>query len=159
MIVVSDTSPISNLLEIGRISLLRDLYETVVIPEAVYREIGFLEENRRLVAEIEWIQVVELVNRELLNLLDSELDKGEAEAIALSLELKADVLLIDEIAGRREAKNHGLEITGLVGILLEAKQAGLIGKIRPEIENLAAKANFWMSPQLIDLALELANEE
>lgn len=159
MIVVSDTSPISNLLKIGRIDLLRHLYQTVVIPAAVSREIEFLEENRRLIAEIEWIRVVELKNRELLTLLDGDLDSGEAEAIALSMELKADVLLIDEVDGRREAKNHGLEITGLVGVLLEAKKAGLIGKIRPEIENLATKANFWMSPQLIDLALDLASEK
>lgn len=159
MIVVSDTSPISNLLKIGRIDLLRHLYQTVVIPAAVSREIEFLEENRRLIAEIEWIRVVELKNRELLTLLDGDLDSGEAEAIALSMELKADVLLIDEGHGRREAKNHGLEITGLVGVLLEAKKAGLIGKIRPEIENLATKANFWMSPQLIDLALDLASEK
>ena len=159
MIVVSDTSPISNLLKIGRIDLLRHLYQTVVIPAAVSREIEFLEENRRLIAEIEWIRVVELKNRELLTLLDGDLDSVEAEAIALSMELKADVLLIDEVDGRREAKNHGLEITGLVGVLLEAKKAGLIGKIRPEIENLATKANFWMSPQLIDLALDLASEK
>lgn len=159
MIVVSDTSPISNLLKIGRIDLLRHLYQTVVIPAAVSREIEFLEENRRLIAEIEWIRVVELKNRELLTLLDGDLDSGEAEAIALSMELKADVLLIDEVDGRREAKNHGLEITGLVGVLLEAKKAGLIGKIRPEIENLATKANFWMSPQLIDLTLDLASEK
>lgn len=159
MIVVSDTSPISNLLKIGRIDLLRHLYQTVVIPAAVSREIEFLEENRRLIAEIEWIQVVELTNRELLMLFDGELDLGEAEAIALSIELKADVLLIDEVEGRREAQNQGLEITGLVGILLEAKKAGLIDAIRPEIENLTSKANFWMSPQLIELALELAFEE
>lgn len=159
MIVVGDTSPISNLLKIGRIELLRDLYETVVIPAAVSREIDFLEENRRLVAEIDWIRVVELENRELLNLLDSELDTGEAEAIALSLELKADVLLIDEVDGRREAKNHGLDVTGLIGVLLEAKQAGFIDQVKPEIDKLATEAKFWMSPHLINLALELANEK
>lgn len=160
MIVVSDTSPITNLLKIDRIDLLRDLYGIVVIPYAVAREDNFLEENRRVLVDLDFIQVVELKNRELYeHLIAEELDPGEAEAIALSLELAADVLLIDEADGRQEAKKLGLEVTGLIGVLLEAKHDGLINLIKPEIDKLATNARFWMSPGLIELALKAANEK
>lgn len=158
MIVVSDTSPITNLLKIGRIDLLHDLYGTVVVPSAVAKELNFLKETRRWMIDLDWIEVVELQNRDVYSLLADTLDPGEAEAIALSLELDADVLLIDEVDGRREAANRGLEVTGLIGVLLEAKRAGLIDLIRPEIDKLVSDAKFWMSPNLIDLALALAHE-
>ena len=84
---------------------------------------------------------------------------GEAEAIALSLEINADVLLIDEIKGRREAAGRGIEVTGLIGVLLDAKKAGLIELVKPEIDRLVTEACFWLSPQLISTALRKAGEK
>jgi predicted nucleic acid-binding protein len=160
MIVVSDTSPITNLLKIDRIQLLRDLYQTVIVPYAVSREINFLEENRKALVNLEFLHVVELKHREVYDdLILKELDPGEAEAIALTLELTADVLLMDETDGRREAIDRGLKVTGIIGVLLDAKQLGLIDRVKPEIENLSKKARFWMSPALIDLALTAAGEK
>ena len=159
MIVVSDTSPITNLLKIDRLGLLHSLYGVVVVPYAVAREINFIEENRRILVDLDWIETVELKNRTLCeSLIGPDLHEGEAEAIALSLELSADVLLIDETFGRSEARNRGIEVTGLIGVLLEAKKVGLIERVTPEIQRLSSETSFWMSPGLIDLALNLAGE-
>lgn len=158
MIVVSDTSPITNLLRIGRVNLLRDLFETVVIPEAVYSEVSFLENQRREVASFDWIQIVRLANRRLFDTLMETLDRGEAEAIALSVELSADVRLIDETVGRSEAEKLGLEVTGLIGILIIAKEKSLIELLEPELKKLVSDAGFWLSPQLIEAVLVSVHE-
>ncbi len=83
MIVISDTSPITNLLRIERINLLRDLFGSVAIPPAVSIEISFLGDQRNAVADLDWIRVVEIKDYTLTNHLVEILDRGEAEAIGL----------------------------------------------------------------------------
>lgn len=85
MIVVSDTSPISNLLIIGRIELLRDIYGRVVIPTAVATELRVLDEHRQALEDLDWIDTVTLKDRNLFSTLIDTLDAGEAEAIGLSV--------------------------------------------------------------------------
>jgi uncharacterized protein len=159
MIVVSDTSPITNLLRIGRINLLHDLYKTVVIPEAVYREIAVIESQRHAITGFHWIKVVSVTNLSLLDELLDSLDRGEAEAITLARELNAELLLIDETDGRAEAKRLNLKITGLLGVLVRAKELDLIPLVSPEIEKLKTDAQFWIDEQLIFDVLVLAGEK
>ena len=120
------------------------------------------EEDIRIKAiiSLNWIQVQQAANLELVTCLrnDYNLDIGEAEAIALALELKADELLIDERLGRREAVRLGLSITGVLGVLLIAKNRGLIAKVQPIIDALILQANFRISRQLYEEVLQTANE-
>lgn len=159
MIVVSDTSPITNLIEIGRLELLRDLFGEVFIPEIVSREATIVEAHRKEIENNAWIKVVDLKDRRIFNSLVNKLDGGEAEAIALALELSADVILIDEMDGRTEALGLGLTVTGLLGVLVRAKKQGLIGAIKPEIERLISDADFWVSTLIVEEALALAGEK
>jgi len=98
-----------------------------------------------------------LRDRSLLNLLNETLDIGEAEAIALSIELSADAVLIDELDGRLAASNLGLDVTGLVGVLVKAKQFGLIPSVQPEIEKLVSEAGFWLNPVFVNEVLRSVN--
>ncbi|MBD2289540.1 DUF3368 domain-containing protein [Microcystis wesenbergii FACHB-1317] len=139
------------------------LYTNVIIPQAVANELANLtEEDIRIKAiiSLNWIQVKQAANLELVACLsnDYNLDIGEAEAIALALELKADELLIDERLGRREAVRLGRSITGVLGVLLIAKNRGLISKVQPIIDALILPANFRISRQLYEEVLQTANE-
>ncbi len=94
----------------------------------------------------------------LLTVLLSSLHRGEAEAIALATELKADVVLIDEQEGRQKAAQAGLAVTGVLGVLIRAKKLGEIPVIRPEINALREKARFFIAPSLEAKVLSLAGE-
>ena len=78
----------------------------------------------------------------------NELDKGEAEAIALATEIQADVLLIDEREGRSFARQAGLPVRGVLGILIRAKAKAEIDSVRAEIEALRSRAGFFVAPSL-----------
>ncbi len=107
-----------------------------------------------------WIQTRTVTNITIAIQLqrDPGLDAGEANAIALALELQADDLLIDERLGRQEAKRLGRSIIGILGILITAKQRQLIPKVQPIMDALISQASFRISPQLYQQVLTLANE-
>lgn len=110
MIVVSDTSPLSNLLRIGQISLLKAMYGQVIIPQRVYEELSLLPTfgvDLTPLQSADWIKVSPAQDQARVETLCSELDPGEAEAIVLAIELKADRLLIDERIGRQVAQRYG----------------------------------------------------
>jgi predicted nucleic acid-binding protein len=164
VIVVSDTSPLSGLAIAGYLSLLQQLYGQVIIPVAVADELkrgG--QDDLRITAALatDWIEVQQPQDLALVEALqaDHNLDRGESEAIALALELKADELLIDERLGRREASRLGLSITGLLGILLVAKRRGLVEAIRPIVDDLINEAGFRVSSQLYAEVLAMADED
>lgn len=163
MIVVSDTSPLSGLAIVGQLALLRTLYGQLVIPPAVASELrrGGQDDPRiaQVIALI-WVEIKPVENLCLVDELQTvhKLDKGESEAIALALELKADALLIDERLGRREASRLGLSITGMLGVLLVAKKRNLVSAIRPIVDELIGEAGFRISPQLYTEVMLVAGE-
>ena len=159
MIIVSDTSPITNLAAIGQLDLLRQLYSRVIIPEAVYNEmvnINKIVPGAVEVQTLSWIQTQTVINFLQVTEIqenNESIHLGEAEAIILSLEMKADLLLMDERRGRIVATNYGINITGLLGVLIQAKKQGLIPAIKPLIDQLTTQANFRVNPQLYTVVL------
>jgi predicted nucleic acid-binding protein len=138
VIVVSNTSPLTNLAAVGQLDLLRLIFHQVVIPEAVFHELtaeGGLHPGA-IVRELDWVTCRTVSNSVVVTALEVELDRGEAEAIALSQELGADVLLIDEHLGRVVAARLGIKIIGLLGVLMEAKHRGLIPEIKALVDAL-----------------------
>lgn len=161
LIVVSNTSPLTNLAAIGQFQLLHDLFEQIQIGRSVKSELfadnkiwpGAIESERA-----DWVKVHIVTDRHLVDALRLELDLGEAETIALALQLQADLVLLDEQAGRQAAQYLGLNVMGVVGLLMRAKQQNLLPEIRPLLEQLRQQAGFYLSQQVVLHALTLAGE-
>jgi predicted nucleic acid-binding protein len=158
MLIICDSSPLVALSLCKELRLLDTLFSEVIIPEKVYTEI-----NKPGKPEAEniavWAQgkVRQAEPQGLQQAIDLSLDAGETEAIALYWEKSADFLLIDEQKGRRIAFQRGIKIIGTVGILLRAKQEGLIAAISPFVD-LLRNSPIRISDELYKRALELAKE-
>jgi predicted nucleic acid-binding protein len=161
-VVVSDTSCISNLLAIDQLHLLKDTYQNILIPPAVFAEVVAIEkfgastENFRGAS---WIEIVIPSDIALKNIARYSLDKGETEAIALASELKDVILIIDEARGRGIAAQLGIHTTGLIGILIKAKEEGRILSVKEILDILIIKAHFRVSESLYNDVLKIVNEK
>jgi predicted nucleic acid-binding protein len=158
MLVVSDTSPITNLLQVGRLNLLQYTFGQVVMPQTVYDELCELPHQKLAIDGETWLTVQSSHQLDFVAMLKEELDAGEAEAIALALEIKADYLIIDERKGRNKAEALGLRIVGLLGVLVQAKQAGHLMAVEPVLNELRNEAGFRIHPMLHRRILEIAGE-
>ena len=161
MITVSNTTPLIGLAAIQRFDLLQHIFGEIHIAQAVYdeavvagREVGGAKHE---VSAATWIKTIHIEDRSAVKALLNELDLGEAETIVLAREPGADWVLMDEKKGRRKLTQLGLQKIGTVGILLKAKQVGLLSAIRPELEKLHRRG-FSLSQSVIDAVLQQAKE-
>lgn len=156
--VVSNTTPIISLLKLNRFDLLKELYSQVYIPVAVYEEVeaGKTKSFYKDLAHIEWINIVAIQDKQAIKYF-LDLDSGEAEAIVLATEIKADLIILDEKLGRFHARHADLKVTGTIGVLLKAKTEGLIGELKPLLNELTEK-DVWISESLKEEILEKAGE-
>ena len=155
--VVSNTGPLIALATIGQFDLLPRLFGEVLIPPAVRAEI--LDQNTmNAVTAADWIMVRTARDEIAVRLLKGELDAGESEAIVLARELNADLLLIDDRSARRRAGAIELSTIGTLGVLLLAKEKGLIPVLEPLLGDLR-RAGFHMSDELYDQVLDSADEK
>ncbi len=155
MNIVSDSSPLIALAKIGMLVIVK--YD-IVIPKAVFDEIT--RPNRQYAKELyKWgkDKTIEVTNKKAVEYLVLIVDRGEAETIALAEELNADAVLIDDLKARKIAKLRGLNIIGTIGVLLDAKEKGIIGELKPLLDMLIKK-KIRVSKELYNHALELANE-
>jgi len=161
VIIVSDTSVITNLIDIQHLLLLKQLYQKVIIPQSVYQELSVLGSTAMNQIEQSWAEVQSVADKSEIERFQksTRLDRGESEAILLAQHLNADLLLIDERRGRAEAQRLGLRITGLLGILVEAKKKQLILSVRDLMDQLIAESAFRITPSLYELILEMAQEQ
>lgn len=160
MLVISDTTPIISLMKAGKLELLQKMFETVIVPEAVYRE---LTENPQYSTEAKRIKECAYIceeivkNEKAVHILRkvTGLDAGESEAIIMVDEKKADLLLMDEHKGRQIAKKMGITITGTVGILLQAYDEKLLaGADVCDCMEKMKESNIRISESLYNMVLE-----
>lgn len=158
-LVVSDTSPIRALHHLGLLELLPKLFGQIMVPPAVAEELRAIRARFHPIdiAGITHFSIVIPGNVQQVSTLKSELDPGEAEAISLALERHA-LLLIDEAAGRRRASALGVRTTGVIGVLIEAKNAGHIAQVMPALQRLREELGFYLSEDLLKKVRELCNE-
>lgn len=161
--VVSDASPLIYLCHLGHFEFLRDIYRTVLVPPAVWMEVGERGAHRpegqalKAGAEAGWIQVTAPSSDALVDPALLFLGPGEREAIQLAYERSA-LLLIDEADGRNIALRLGIQLTGTLGVLVEAKKKRLLAGVRPAVERLISETSFRVSDQLRQHILRLAGE-
>jgi uncharacterized protein len=158
-LAVIDSTPIIALALVGKLDLLQRHYDQVVIPPAVQSEVlagGHGAAGRAELRQATWIRVLPLQDPRRAEML-SDLDRGEAEVIALAQELDADLVIIDERLAKRHAKRLKLTLTGTLGVLLRAKSAGLVPSVAPLIEQLL-RGGIRLSDSVVAEALRLAGE-
>mgnify|MGYP001411078255 CR=1 FL=1 len=151
MRVVSNSSALINMARIGKLTLLRELFGVLIVPDAVWQEVvveGAGQPGADEIGSADWIQRQAVMNMQLVQALQQDLDAGEAEAIALSLEIGAELLLMDENLGRETARHLGLRYIGLIGALVMAKRRGLISAIKQHLDMLRDIAGFRVDAAL-----------
>jgi predicted nucleic acid-binding protein len=161
MIIISDTSPITSLLAVNQIHLLKELYGLITIPEGVKQELLRVESRRLEIENLlseRWLQIKPIADQELFKKIFADLDQGESEAITLGMELCADLILMDETKGRRMAKSYGLQVTGLLGVLMEAKSKKLIPSVKELLDELIEKVGFYVKQDLYNSVLKATGE-
>ncbi|HAA90548.1 MAG: hypothetical protein XD63_1739 [Thermoanaerobacterales bacterium 50_218] len=146
MRVICNTSPLILLAKINRLDLLAQLYSEVIIPVSVLKEMEAKpgEEVKQIQALLQ-SQKFQLrkASQRALNELPPDLGVGEQEAIALALEIEADLVILDDYLGRRVAHERGLPLTGTIGVLIEARERGMISSVRRELDRLI-EAGMWI---------------
>ena len=160
MIVVSDTTPLSELAKVGQLVLLRDVFGQVIVPQEVYDEVtSGTHPAVAAVRSATWIEVRSVQDASQVVALreSTKIHVGEAAAIILAQELGAQQVLIDDLRARRVAKARLLPVTGTIGTLLLAKEQGLIAQVKPFLDDLIALGK-RISPQLYQDVLAIAQE-
>lgn len=155
--VISNTSPIIKLAGVGLLHLLHELYGKVSIPEAV--SVEFHQKARANdpdLITIPWLVVQSVTVDPSLTMLNS-LGVGEVAAITLAQSSNAALLIIDDRLGRQIAQTRQIRVTGTIGVLLEAKQVGLLPAVRPVIDEMIAQGRY-ISPNLRLQVLKIAGE-
>ena len=151
MIVVADSSPLIAMGRIGRLEILHALFAELLVPNAVWQEVVEAAADKPGsvdIAAAPWIERRTVKDSTWVNLLKHDLGPGEAEAIVLARETGADFVLMDERLGRSAARNLGLKVVGLIGVLIEARKRGLITDAGEIAERLSNEAGFWISAEL-----------
>jgi len=148
-IVISDTSTLILFQKIEQLDLLEKLYGKVITTPEIADEYG-----EKLP---DWIEIESVSDKKYQEFIETQVDIGEASAIALAKEYKDVLLLLDDLKARKLAKRLNLKMTGALGIIHRAKQDGLIEKVKPLIDRLLA-TNFRISEKIIKEILTLNNE-
>lgn len=157
--VITNTTPILSLLKIDKLGLLGELYGEVIVPFAVFQEIeaGKHKPYYQNVKQVSWMKIERVKNSDSRSFF-VDLDDGEAEVLILAKELNADLVIMDEILGRRYARQLRLEITGTLGVLLKAKEKGLVHSVRELLTELEEKGT-WINPKLFKKIISLSKEK
>jgi len=163
LIVVSNSTPLINFAAIRRLDVLRELFGTITVPEAVEYEL--LQKGGHHLSAIElrqqWSELIDvraITNRALCRMFRLSIDDGEAEALTLAIEHPPKFLLLDETRARTLAESYDLKVTGTLGCLIRAKQSGIIPAVKPLLDAMQTDARYWVSKTLYRRILDENHE-
>ena len=147
--IISDTSCLILLEKIGELNLLQKLFGLIITTPEVVEEYGLPLPS--------WIEIKTPLDKKYQSIIEASVDKGEASAIALAVEFDNCLLIIDDLKGRRFANQLGLTFTGTLGVIVDAKLAGIIPSVKPLIEKIK-QTNFRVSENIEAIILAKAQE-
>ena len=156
--VIVHSTPVIGLANIGRLDVLRQMYGTITIPQAVFDEIKSPSVQRQVNANRDWIRVEQINDASQKQMYRAKLHAGEVEVMILAQEKKADLVILDDNAAKKTAKFLGLRVIGTLGILVLAKKRGYIKEVSPVLDALK-RDSFFVSNDLCDLVLKQADEK
>lgn len=148
-VIISDTSTLIIFDKIGRLDLLQKVYGELITTPEVAKEYGENLPN--------WIKVQSVIDKKYQKFLETQVDGGEASAIALATEFENVTLILDDLKARKLAVNLHFKTTGALGVIIKAKQMSIIPTIKPLIDKLLL-TNFRISANIINEILKLNNE-
>ncbi|TGK64922.1 DUF3368 domain-containing protein [Leptospira kanakyensis] len=158
MIIIADSSPLISLAIINKLHLLNKIFQEIIVPFSVYEEIAQTDKKFSIILQ-EWTKpfIKKCNNIEAFKAYRLSLGKGESEAIVLSKEFKNSILLLDDKKARKVAKLENQKVIGTIGILISAKDKGLISEIKSSLM-LLEEHDIHLSKALIEKALEITGE-
>ncbi len=158
--VIVNATPLIILCHIGQLDLLKKLYTKIIIPQAVYQEVCAKLDSacQQVNDNLDWIQVCVVSHPAERKMYQAKLHAGEVEVMILAREMNADLLVIDDKAAKKTAKYLGFTVTGTLGVLLRAKQIGVVQEVRPLLQAIR-KNGFYVSATVADMVLTAAGEK
>ncbi|NRF41182.1 DUF3368 domain-containing protein [Pedobacter foliorum] len=149
-IIITETSCFITLEKIGAFEILHQVFKNIVTTPEIQQKFGSELPN--------WIEIRSVRDTALQEVFKENVDAGEASAIALAMETSNAILIVDDLKGRKLASRMALNFMGTLGLLVKAKEYGVILNVRPYIEKIQA-TDFRISPALVDLVLERTGEK
>jgi len=148
-LVIADTTCFIVLSKINELRILNKLYSQITTTPEVMNEFGDVLP--------EWVIIKSPSDKQKQLILEQQVDKGEASAIALALEIPGSLIILDDLEARTLAKHLGISVTGTIGVLSKAKLKGIVPSIKPLLEKIK-QTNFRISPAIEAAALKEAGE-
>jgi predicted nucleic acid-binding protein len=158
--LISNTSPLQYLFQLGMLHILPALAHQIIIPPAVVDELQAGREagvNLPNPTALDWLVMRQPVSASATRLV-TDLGPGETEVLMLAIEAADPIVIFDDMLARRMARSLGIRLTGTLGLLLDAKRAGLIPTVSPLLDRLQS-LRFRLAPHTRAVVLELAGEE
>lgn len=157
--IIVNSTPLIALAKANKLEILKEMYEHIIIPEAVYREVTEKDDiaAQRIEAAREWIEVRKVDSNLDRRMYRAKLHEGEVEVMLLAQEIGADVVIIDDGADRKTAEYLGLPLTGTLGVMIKAKQRGLLEAVMPVVQQMEQNGIFF-SKELKEKIRKLSNE-
>ena len=158
--VIVNSTPLLVLGNIGRLDILRNLYEQIEIPAAVYREVTEKNDaaSKALLAASDWIKVRTVENIADYAMYQAKLHAGEVETMIIAQKpVRADLVILDDMAARKTAKYLGLTVTGTMGVLVKAKQKQIIPAVKPILDEIM-RNGFYISEKIVKMVLKSVDE-
>ena len=157
--IIVNSTPLIALAKANKLEILKEMYEHIIIPEAVYREVTEKDDvaAQRIEAAREWIEVRKVVSNLDRRMYKAKLHDGEVEVMLLAQEIGADAVIIDDGAARKTAEYLELPLTGTLGVMIKAKRRGLLEAVMPVVQQMEQNGIFF-SRELKEKIRKFSNE-